>query len=78
LRLGGEAAKLVLRGQGGVNRVENCHKEVATDGVRKATRSRASGSPLPGEGRTPERPGQTKETPFAKPRDQWGPLSGTK
>jgi hypothetical protein len=36
--------------------------EVATDGVREANRSRASGSPSPGEGRKPERPGQTKKS----------------
>jgi hypothetical protein len=35
-------------------------QDVATDGVRKASRSRASDSPSPGEGMEPEQPGQTK------------------
>jgi hypothetical protein len=33
---------------------------VATDEVRKANQSHASGSTLPGEGTTPEPPGQTE------------------
>ena|ERR1700722_1308485 len=36
-----------------------CHREVATDGVRKASRARAPDSP--GECRTHERPGQTEK-----------------
>jgi hypothetical protein len=39
------------------------HTEVVTDGVREASQSHAFGSPVPGEGRTPERPGQTKKCP---------------
>jgi hypothetical protein len=31
----------------------NCHKDVATDGVREATQSHASESPVPCEGRSP-------------------------
>ncbi len=38
-----------------------CHRDVGTDGVRKATRSRASESPWPGEGATPEQPGQSEK-----------------
>jgi hypothetical protein len=37
-------------------------QDVATDGVRKASRAHAPDSPSPGEGRTPEQPGQTKNT----------------
>jgi hypothetical protein len=36
--------------------------DVATAGGRKANRSRASDSPAPGESRTLEQPGQTKNT----------------
>jgi hypothetical protein len=49
-------------------RVWNCHMDVATDSktpwarVRKASRARAPDSPWPGEGRTPEQPGQTKKS----------------
>jgi Calcineurin-like phosphoesterase len=39
----------------------DCHREVATDGVRKASRSHASDSPLPGETRMLEQPGQTEK-----------------
>jgi hypothetical protein len=38
----------------------NCHKDVATDGVREATQSHASESPVPGEGTMPERPGRRR------------------
>jgi len=42
-----------------------CHMDMATDAVREASRSHASDSPMPGEGREPELPGQTKNTPPA-------------
>ena len=47
----------------------NCYKEVATDGVREATQSHASESPVPGEGMEPEQPGQTKNTRAAEQPD---------
>ena len=37
--------------------------DAATREPREASRSHASDSPSPGEGRTPERPGQTEKTP---------------
>jgi hypothetical protein len=37
--------------------------DMATDAVREASRSHASGSPMPGEGRKPEQPGQTENPP---------------
>jgi hypothetical protein len=40
--------KIVSGGQTGVDRGA-CHMEAAADEVRKAIRSRASGSPVPGE-----------------------------
>jgi hypothetical protein len=42
-----------------------CHMDMATGAVREASRSRASDSPMPGEGRKPEQPGQTENTPPA-------------
>jgi hypothetical protein len=47
---------------------EACYMDVATESkghltrFRKARRSHASASPVPGEGTTPERPGQTENT----------------
>jgi hypothetical protein len=38
----------------------NCHKDVATDGVREATQSHASESPVPGEGRSPNGPARRR------------------
>jgi hypothetical protein len=49
-------------------RVNNYHKEVVTDSmapgtrVRKANQSHAFDSPMPGERRTRERPGQTENS----------------
>ena len=55
-------SKVVSGGQTGVDRgaldarsrvgslVAVCHREVATDGVREASQSRASDSPVPAEG----------------------------
>jgi hypothetical protein len=40
---------------------QNLSQDVTTDGVRKASRARAPDSPVPGEDRTSERPGQTKK-----------------
>src|ERR1700676_4920424 len=67
-------SKVVSGGQTGVDRgaldarsrvgslVAVCHREVATDGVREASQSRASDSPSSGEGRMPEWPDQTKNS----------------
>src|ERR1035438_7741480 len=41
---------------------KDCDRDVATDEVRKASRSRAFDSPVPGECRKHERPGQTEKT----------------
>jgi hypothetical protein len=40
----------------------SCHMDVATAGGREASRSHASDSPVPGESRMLEQPGQTKNT----------------
>jgi hypothetical protein len=45
-----------------------CHRMWQRTGVREATQSRASVSPSPGEGTTPEQPGLTENIPPAKPR----------
>ena len=43
-----------------------CHRMWQRTGVREATQSRASESPSPSEGTTPEQPGLTENIPPAK------------
>jgi hypothetical protein len=45
-----------------VHRASTCHMDVATAEGREASRSRVSDSPLPGESRMLEQPGQTENT----------------
>jgi hypothetical protein len=43
--------------------IKVCRRMRRRTAVREASRARAPDSPVPGEGRTPERPGQMKKHP---------------